>query len=50
MNFILSHVIAKDGSRFVIVLSERKMLGSTEKIKRELNFIGWFTMSVVQFS
>ena len=27
-----------------------KCLVSTEKIKRELNFIGWFTMSVVQFS
>ena len=39
VNFILSHVIAKDGSRFVIPLSERKI---------ELNFIGWFTMSVVQ--
>ena len=36
MNFILSDVTAKDGSRFVISLSERKMLGSTEKIKREL--------------
>ena len=27
VNFILSHVIAKDGSRFVIPLSERKIFG-----------------------
>ena len=49
---MLSHVIAKDGSRFVIPLSERsgKCLVSTEDINRELNFIGWFTMSVVHFS
>ena len=51
----MSHVIAKDGSRFVIVLSERKkniislcllIAVCTEKIKRELYFIGWLMTSV----
>ena len=38
VNFILSHVIARDGSRFVIPLSERKLLGFYWKDKERIEF------------